>query len=605
MFSPSPFTNYYTILGISHNSTMRDINSAYKKLALKHHPDKQGGGVGNANTSCEEASHDEFQKIQQAIETLRDPTLKQNHDDALRRAGYRFYKTKQDAQGGDGDDDEYIWDSGDYSTRYGYNFHNRFERYMFSYGNSVHMDPFSPQSMEEKARAQAEIRFGEQLRREVEEAERVAAERKAAGLDPEEAYGAGAAEGSGAFSGPTDYEEILEEMRNESCVREKKRREAMRANVQRDEERLRNGDGDDDDVGDCDEFARGFDYGTYWRCERVAASDDGDRYEGSWDGSDDEEGYEGEYYEDDAEDEGDGGQEGAGEYDGEDEGDGEEDDEDDENGEEVNDEAQDSHTNDDEDEDEDEDGPAPQQQATNFETPNGAGDNHSPPNEEDGRDYYDDEDYYDRNEDDCNYNYMWTCKNGEKQAADNLSTSEHSSAYVTADDTVTESLGDAGAGIGISQDNDKYSSCSTDNDSSSFYDLSDGNSFPDETEDVTTAKLSLDNIKIDHEYFAPFLGHFIAKLSHPSARYTSQDLLAELRGMIMEVYCGWLEAVRLNLPDAKPLEKGLDPKECPHLGSWAKTLGQTECETCHLWDPMYTLACPGCGTKACVGCRFH
>lgn len=35
--------DYYAILGVSEDASIADINTAYKKLALKHHPDKSGG----------------------------------------------------------------------------------------------------------------------------------------------------------------------------------------------------------------------------------------------------------------------------------------------------------------------------------------------------------------------------------------------------------------------------------------------------------------------------------------------------------------------------------------------------------------------------------
>jgi DnaJ-class molecular chaperone with C-terminal Zn finger domain len=34
--------NHYTVLGVARDSTSKEIRSAYKKLALKLHPDKAG-----------------------------------------------------------------------------------------------------------------------------------------------------------------------------------------------------------------------------------------------------------------------------------------------------------------------------------------------------------------------------------------------------------------------------------------------------------------------------------------------------------------------------------------------------------------------------------
>jgi curved DNA-binding protein CbpA len=65
--------NPYEILGVEEDSSDSDIKKAYRKLALKHHPDKQ------TNEEDKVAANDIFCKLSQAYETLSDPVKKYDY----------------------------------------------------------------------------------------------------------------------------------------------------------------------------------------------------------------------------------------------------------------------------------------------------------------------------------------------------------------------------------------------------------------------------------------------------------------------------------------------------------------------------------------------
>ena len=63
--------DYYDILGISRNADQAEIKSAYRKLAIKYHPDKNPG-----NSEAEE----KFKEAAEAYEVLSNTEKRQRYD---------------------------------------------------------------------------------------------------------------------------------------------------------------------------------------------------------------------------------------------------------------------------------------------------------------------------------------------------------------------------------------------------------------------------------------------------------------------------------------------------------------------------------------------
>ncbi len=67
-------TNYYDILGLGKNANLRDIKKAYRKLALKYHPDKNPGLPGTEK---------KFIEISTAYQILSDPVERAKYDRSM------------------------------------------------------------------------------------------------------------------------------------------------------------------------------------------------------------------------------------------------------------------------------------------------------------------------------------------------------------------------------------------------------------------------------------------------------------------------------------------------------------------------------------------
>lgn len=63
--------DYYKILGVSKNSSKDDIKKAYRKMALKYHPDRNKG---------DKKAEDKFKEANEAYAVLSDPEKKQQYD---------------------------------------------------------------------------------------------------------------------------------------------------------------------------------------------------------------------------------------------------------------------------------------------------------------------------------------------------------------------------------------------------------------------------------------------------------------------------------------------------------------------------------------------
>lgn len=67
-------TNYYEVLGVNKNATADEIKSAYRKLALRYHPDRNPGN---------KAAEDKFKEIAEAYSVLGDEKKRKEYDNPM------------------------------------------------------------------------------------------------------------------------------------------------------------------------------------------------------------------------------------------------------------------------------------------------------------------------------------------------------------------------------------------------------------------------------------------------------------------------------------------------------------------------------------------
>lgn len=82
------YKDYYKILGVDKNASQDEIKKAYRKLAVKYHPDK------NPN---DKKAEEKFKNISEAYEVLKDPETREKYDRL--GANWKQYEQAQAQQG--------------------------------------------------------------------------------------------------------------------------------------------------------------------------------------------------------------------------------------------------------------------------------------------------------------------------------------------------------------------------------------------------------------------------------------------------------------------------------------------------------------------------
>jgi curved DNA-binding protein len=136
-----PETDYYKILGVDRKASKAEIKKAYRKMAMKYHPDRTKG---------DKSSEEMFKKISEAYAVLSDKEKRKQYD-TFGASGFRQRYTQEDIFSG--------FNFGDIFREFGFNdssFANIFmggaqrgRRHGFSFGG----DPFAAYTSTQRAPA--------------------------------------------------------------------------------------------------------------------------------------------------------------------------------------------------------------------------------------------------------------------------------------------------------------------------------------------------------------------------------------------------------------------------------------------------------------------
>jgi len=105
------YKDYYKVLGVKKDASADEIKKAYRKLAIKHHPDKNAG---------DKAAEDKFKEANEANEVLSDPEKRKKYDELgenwQQNQQYQQYANQGRGARGGFSTEEFYGDGGQFSS---------------------------------------------------------------------------------------------------------------------------------------------------------------------------------------------------------------------------------------------------------------------------------------------------------------------------------------------------------------------------------------------------------------------------------------------------------------------------------------------------------